>query len=220
MMIRPPSDAFEFVREVGLATFGDSWIPRVALSIGCEGSEASIKQRAGVIARDEERLSRWALQTLDAGAARINDVRYSVASAMEDRRIERVSAANSAKKIDLEALRAHVRANEPPMVADFLEPFVDGRGVEIGDSALAASYRVVACCSTTAMASTGILEREPMPGDRWRPMSEYAYDRTYVYAARGRRPPRALSRFVSLRLRSAGCVLPSRSTNPVASTGV
>ena len=128
MMIRPPSDPLEFVREVGVAAFGDSWIPRVAHAIGAEEcSEASIRERAIVMARDDERLSRWALQTLDAASSRINDVRGAVAAAMEDRRIERVRAVNTQKKIDLEALRAHVRAFVPGdnVIVDLLEEAIN-----------------------------------------------------------------------------------------------
>jgi|SRR5579871_2992037 len=121
MMIRPPSDALSFAREIGTAAFGDAWIPRMALEFGCEGSEASIAEAVGGYVNNPDELDRKALVILDAAASRIADVRDAVAGSLEDRRLQRVRRDREQKRSSLEELRAYVRENEPPMVADFLE---------------------------------------------------------------------------------------------------
>jgi hypothetical protein len=131
MMIRPPSDLFEFVREVGQASFLDAWIPRVAIELGCEASEDAIRERCAGEWYDDEReqFEMWALQILDRAVSRAATVRNAVAGNLDDRRRAKAeaaaAAAAAAETFDLEAAKAWYRKNEPEMVAEFMCDLLD-----------------------------------------------------------------------------------------------
>jgi hypothetical protein len=127
LMIRPPSDMTEFVCEVAQAAFGDAWIPRLAIELGCEASEDGIRERCSGEWTEAQRaqMDGWALDLLDGTMARIQAVRGAVAGRMEDRIAKAAAArAAAAAPFDAEAHLRRLRETHSPEIAEWLAPLL------------------------------------------------------------------------------------------------